>query len=217
MARRTGEGAAVAALLDEQTPPAVFAPLIAAIGQVNPDGGRRWYPGSPTLIAGTLRPGDRLIACEARPEDARALVRAVGAQRARRGDGWQMGLAGVPAGPAPALVLVDPPYEAAGEAGRIVAFAAAVLRRNQGATIAVWAPIKDLASFDGLRAGLGSLASGLAIEARLRPLTDPLRLNGCALLVLNPGTALADRGREAARWVVERLGEAGGESRVATL
>jgi 23S rRNA (adenine2030-N6)-methyltransferase len=50
------------------------------------------YPGSPLLIAKALRRGDRLVACELRPDDHAALdqrLRRLGARaEAVRGDGY---------------------------------------------------------------------------------------------------------------------------------
>ena len=55
--------------------------------------------------------------------------------------------------------------------------------------------------------------SGLVAEARLRPLTDPMRMNGCAMIVLNdPG--LEAPLQAACGWVVQALGEPGGGARV---
>ena len=214
LARRTGEGAAVAVLMTDRSAPRTFAPLIGAIRRANPSGGQRFYPGSPVLITGASRPGDRLIAIEAREDDARDLARAIGTERVRRGDGWTLGPRAMPPPPAAVLVLVDPPWEAAGEAERAAAFLAAALRRHGSAVVALWAPIKDLASLEALRERLACAAPRVFIEARLRRLGDPLRLNGCALVVVNPPAGLAEAGRAAADWVVARLGEAGGEARV---
>ena len=54
----------------------------------------------------------------------------------------------------------------------------------------------------------------LVIEARLRPLADPMRLNGCALVVVNPPPGLEAAARPACDWVVARLGSTGGQARV---
>lgn len=214
IARRTGEAAATAVLMADNAAPAVFAPLAAAVRRANPTGEANIYPGSPVLIARALRRGDRLVACEARQDEAKKLAAAIGAERVRRGDGWRLGMQALPAAPARAVVLVDPPFEMPGESERMAAFAAAALRRNPAAIIALWAPIKDLAGLDALRDRLAGFAPSLAVEARLRRLDNPLRLNGCLLLVCNPTAGLAEAGEQAAAWVVSRLGEPGGEARV---
>ena len=52
----------------------------------------------------------------------------------------------------------------------------------------------------------------VAVEARVRPLTDPMKMNGCALVLLN-GPDMASAFQAIAGWVAQSLGE-GGESRV---
>jgi 23S rRNA (adenine2030-N6)-methyltransferase len=52
------------------------------------------------------------------------------------------------------------------------------------------------------------------IEARLRPLDDPMRMNGCALVVINPPEGLESDASEVCDWVVRTCGGPGGEARV---
>ncbi|MBO6862982.1 MAG: 23S rRNA (adenine(2030)-N(6))-methyltransferase RlmJ, partial [Alphaproteobacteria bacterium] len=71
---RTGEAAdGIGRLIDSPAVPDSFSPLLTAIRQLNPDGGLRWYPGSPWLIAHFLRPDDRLAAVEAHEGQAALL------------------------------------------------------------------------------------------------------------------------------------------------
>jgi len=60
------------------TPPAaaadLAAPYLAAVHGCNPDGGLRFYPGSPLIARSLLRRHDRLIACEIAPDAATALA-----------------------------------------------------------------------------------------------------------------------------------------------
>jgi 23S rRNA (adenine2030-N6)-methyltransferase len=68
-AARTNEAAqGVGRLMVEPSPP-IFEPLRRAVAALNPSGGATRYPGSPRLIADALRPADRLVACELRPDD----------------------------------------------------------------------------------------------------------------------------------------------------
>ncbi|MET0295356.1 MAG: 23S rRNA (adenine(2030)-N(6))-methyltransferase RlmJ [Phenylobacterium sp.] len=48
---------------------------------------------------------------------------------------------------------------------------------------------------------------------RLRPLTDPLKMNGCALAILNPPAELGPPLQQAADWLAANAGE-GGDGRV---
>lgn len=217
-ALKTGEAAAgIRRLMTDDDAPAAFDALKAAVRRMN-QGPVRYYPGSPELIAQALRGRDRLIACETRRDDFEMLsqtLRTPGASAVRE-DGWDVAARRTPKGPAPALALIDPPYEASDDPDRAAGAVRAVLARNSGAVIAVWAPIKDLAGFDALVGALEESAGErglLLIETRLRPPNDPLLMNGCAMIVINPPAGLEAPAAAAATWIAGALGEAGGLGR----
>ena len=54
----------------------------------------------------------------------------------------------------------------------------------------------------------------LVAEARLKPLTDPMKMNGCAMVVANAPTGLVEPLTQVCGWVAGRLGEAGGKAEV---
>ena len=217
-ARRTAEAErGVFALLADKAAPAVFAPLKGEIAKLNGKGDPRLYPGSPLLVAAALRKADTLLACELRPEEAGRLRLTLKQSRGAEvviADGFTLA-ARVKAGQ-PTLVLIDPPFERGDDYDQIVKATAAVLRRNRGAVVMAWTPLKDLETFDAFLRGLEAIRppQTLVIEARLRPLADPMRLNGCALVVVNPPPGLEAAARPACDWVVARLGSTGGQARV---
>jgi len=220
MARRTGEAArGVFRLMAAEDAPAAFDALKAAVRAANPGGGVGVYPGSPSLIAARLRRGDRYIACELREDDhallAGALAPFAGAT-AVRADGYATAEASVPA-KGPVLVLIDPPFERADDYARTATTLAAVLARNPGACVAVWLPLKDLETFDAFLRRVEPFAPGLLVaEARLKPLTDPMTMNGCAMVIAGAPAGVEAPLRAACDWVVSRLGEPGGRAEVWT-
>jgi 23S rRNA (adenine2030-N6)-methyltransferase len=114
-------------------------------------------------------------------------------------------------------VLIDPPFERADDYMRIAETAAAVRSRNKAAVIAVWLPIKDLETLDAFQRRIEALhMPGFMAEARIRPLDDPMKMNGCAMLVLGAPDA-RPAAEEAATWIVETLGQAGGKAVVSDL
>lgn len=78
--------------------------------------------------------------------------------------------------------------------------------------VAVWTPLKDMETLDGFLRRLSGPV--LVAEARLRPLTNPMKMNGCAMVVLNPPEGTEAAAREICGWVVEALGEPGGKAEV---
>ena len=118
------------------------------------------------------------------------------------------------------LLLIDPPYEGPDEVWKVLALMADVRRTNPGAVIALWAPIEDLDGLNSLMVGVEDAARGapvLLAETRLRPLDDPVRLNGSAMFVLNPSASLASPAQEIVSWMTKASGEAGAFGRAAFL
>ena len=51
-------------------------------------------------------------------------------------------------------------------------------------------------------------------EARLRPLANPMKMNGCAMVVLNPPAGAAAAASEICGWVAGQLGDPGARAEV---
>jgi 23S rRNA (adenine2030-N6)-methyltransferase len=213
-ARRSGEAeAGVARLMTAKDAPAAFAPLVGAVRALNAPGDPRRYPGSPWLIAQALRRCDRYLACELRPDEHAALRQALRGRvnvRTLCADGYETGLAELPSA-GRALLLIDPPFERPDDYRRIVETLVAACGRNPSVTALVWLPVKDLETFDAF---LRDLEDGLdrpvlVAETRMRPLTDPMRMNGCALVVLGAPPDMAEPLAAICGWTAERLGDGG--------
>jgi 23S rRNA (adenine2030-N6)-methyltransferase len=113
------------------------------------------------------------------------------------------------------LILIDPPFEKPDDYIRSAETALAVIRRDPAATIAVWTPLKDLETFDAFTRRLeGQAGPTLVAEARLRPLTNPMKMNGCALVIVNPPPGAEDAARQVCGWVADRLGDPGGRAEI---
>jgi 23S rRNA (adenine2030-N6)-methyltransferase len=217
-AKKSGEAqAGIARLMAAADAPVEFAPLTAAVRRLNSGGPLRRYPGSPWLIAEALRSGDSYLACELRPDEHAALRDLMKARRNVRtlcADGYDAATAQLPAS-GRALLLIDPPFERADDYARIVATLAGVRQRNPAATALVWLPLKDLETFDGFLRDLEEdvAAPVLVAETRMRPLTDPLKMNGCALVMMGAPPGMDGSLRAICGWTAAALGQ-GGESRV---
>jgi 23S rRNA (adenine2030-N6)-methyltransferase len=218
-ARRSGEAeAGIGRLMRTADAPPVFAALKSAVTRLSADG--RLYPGSPYLAAQALRPKDSYVGFELRDDDFGALkqaLRAFSNAGPVRADGYASAAARTPRSPAKVLMLIDPPFERPDDYGRVVDTIAAVRSVNAGAVIAVWLPIKDLETLDAFQRRVEALRlPGFMAEARIRPLDDPMKMNGCAMLVLGDPAARS-AAEAAAQWVVEALGQPGGKAVVSDL
>jgi 23S rRNA (adenine2030-N6)-methyltransferase len=183
-ALRTGEAAGgILRLLD--TTPTALAPYVNLVRNA---GG---YPGSPAIIRALLRPGDRAVLCELHPEDHAALRAFVGRDpqiAVHLRDGYEAVGAFLPPPERRGLILIDPPYESTGEFARLESTLRLAQSRFASGVVAAWYPLKHRAPVrafhDAIRA-MG-LRDVVAAELLLREPTDPARLNGCGMLVVNP-------------------------------
>ncbi|CAN7142838.1 23S rRNA (adenine(2030)-N(6))-methyltransferase RlmJ [Phenylobacterium sp. LjRoot225] len=222
-AQRSGEAeAGIGRLTSARDAPAEFAPLIAAVKRLNGGDKLARYPGSPWLAAEALRPQDSYLGCELRPPEQAELAQTLKASalKGRRAaeslcaDGFAVAVERCPPG-GPVLVLIDPPFERADDYAQVVRTAAAVVRMNPAAQVLVWLPLKDLETFDAFLRDLEDATDApiLAAETRMRPLADPMRMNGCALVLVGPDKGLEPFLDTVCRWTAETLGE-GGTARV---
>jgi len=218
MAQKSREAeAGIGRLLSEPGAPPVFSALLQAVRDLNVTGGSSLYPGSPLLIARGLRRTDRYTACELRDDDFDSLRRVLapyGFAQALKSDGYaaaieRTGRAGR------TFVLIDPPFERSDDYVQCVATVRAVLARDPEAVLAIWTPLKDLETFDAfMRALEGVTRDALAAELRLRPLRDPMKMNGCAMVVVGAPVAVEPAIAEITSWIAEHLGEPGGGARI---
>ncbi|MEI9803187.1 MAG: 23S rRNA (adenine(2030)-N(6))-methyltransferase RlmJ [Pseudolabrys sp.] len=171
--------------------PRLLSPYLEVVGALNEPGRLRLYPGSPAIIRAWLRPQDRLIACEMEPKAATALaghLRGDSRIKTLEIDGWTALSAYVPPPERRGLVLVDPPYEEDSDFHRLSHDMAAAYRKWATGIYALWYPIKGRAEPDALAKRLARLGIPKILRAELivSPVSDPTRLNGSGLIVVNP-------------------------------
>ncbi|RDE09651.1 23S rRNA (adenine(2030)-N(6))-methyltransferase RlmJ [Pelagibacterium lacus] len=194
-AGRTGEWReGIGRLMDAALPRPVAelaAPYLAAVRAQNPDGGLRYYPGSPFIARHMLRGQDRLMALELHPLDAEALRENFAGDiqtRVTQLDGWAALGTHLPPKEKRGLVLVDPPFEEKGEFLRMVQSLEKAHKRWPGGIYAYWYPIKDPKEVRAYMAALRATGIGkiLRIELTIRPPSTPPRLHGTGMIVVNP-------------------------------
>ena len=181
-------------LLAAPLPPpvaALLAPYLEVIDALNERGRLTLYPGSPALTRAWLRPQDRLIACELEPQAAAALGRNLRGDpriKALALDGWTALAAYVPPTERRGLVLVDPPFEQDSDFSRLAQGLATAHRKWATGIYLLWYPIKGRPEPDALAKRLRKSGIGRILRAELTvaPLSDPTRLNGSGLILVNP-------------------------------
>ena len=169
----------------------LLAPYLEVISALNERGRLKVYPGSPALARAWLRPQDKLIACELEPKAAVALaghMRGDVRIKTIEIDGWTALSAYVPPPERRGLVLVDPAFEQDDDFHWLSRGLADAHRKWASGIYALWYPIKGRPEPDALAKRLKRLPIGKMLRAELvvRPLSDPTRLNGSGLILVNP-------------------------------
>ena len=210
--------AGVARLMTAETRPPLIEAMAAEVAALNPQGGARFYPGSPVLTARALRAEDSYRGFELNPPIEALLQEALAPwpnATGQAGDGYEEAVRAARGLKAP-LVLIDPPFERPDDYVRSAETAAAVLGADRTACVAIWTPLKDLETFDGFirRLEQAGLSRVLVAEARLRPLNNPMKMNGCAMTIVNAPSGTDAAAAEICGWTVQALGDPGGRAEV---
>ena len=204
-AQKTGEWRdGIGRILDADIPArakAILEPYLGAVRDLNPgrapDGALTLYPGSPKLTRMLMRPQDRLSAMELHPDDYETLHRLFDGDfqsRITELDGWLALGAHLPPKEKRGIVLVDPPFEIAGEYERLADGLAKAWRRFSGGTFCLWYPLKQGAPIEAFHQALKDLdiPKMLCAELVVRSDRETTGLSGSGLIVVNPPFTLKD-------------------------
>lgn len=197
----------------------LLAPYLAAVRAANPEGGLQRYPGSPAIVRHLLRGQDRLTAIELHPADAAMLkARFAGDFQTRviELDGWLALGAHLPPKEKRGLVLVDPPFEAEGEFGRLAGGLQRGWRRWPGGVFALWYPIKDRKAVGAFRRALAEagIPKILDLSLEIRAAGPEPRFDGSGLIVVNPPYPLEAEAGLLLPALARLLGEKGASANV---
>jgi len=167
-----------------------LAPYFAAI---HAHRGKRLaqYPGSPALIAGSLRSQDRAIFVELMPAEARAGAREIesaGRIRMEIKDGYAALKALLPPPERRGLVLIDPPYESIDELKIMLQAFGEAYRRWPSGIFLMWYPIRSASQRSKVHARFEALRipKMLFADLAIHPDDAGVGLAGSGLMIVNP-------------------------------
>ena len=222
-ARRSPEWREGSARVLMARPPApvgeLLRPYLQAVGPHDAEGRPVAYPGSPAIAQTLMRAQDRIALCEANPDEREALIAALGRDRRLSivsTDGYVALNAYLPPKERRGVILIDPPFEAPGEAGGIVHALERALRKWPTGAYVAWRPIRDArddARFLNAVAALGA-PNILRLELDIGP--GPIGAHGqepltrAGLLVVNPPHPLVGEARTLLPWLAQTLGRGEG-------
>ncbi|MEQ1944090.1 23S rRNA (adenine(2030)-N(6))-methyltransferase RlmJ [Mesorhizobium sp. VNQ89] len=190
----------------------LLAPYLGAVMAANPAGAIESYPGSPLIVRHLLRPQDRLSAIELHPQDfgrLRGLFAGDFQVRTMELDGWLALGAHLPPKEKRGFVLVDPPFEQAGEFDRLVDGLARAHRRWPGGIYALWYPVKNRAAVAEFRAALRQVGIPKILDVvfEVRAASAEGLFDGTGLVVVNPPFVFESEMRVILPELMKALGE----------
>lgn len=210
---KDGIGRLLSATLPQKATPLV-APYLDVIRAMNPGDRIETYPGSPLLARRLFRTQDRLSALELHPEYARrlgALFEGDVQVRVIELDGWLALNAHVPPKEKRGIVLVDPPFEEKGEFDRLIDGLLKAHKKFPAGLYALWYPLKDTRAVHDFISALRDcgIPKMLRAELSIRPASNPPRLHGSGLILVNPPFTLEGELRILLPALAQLLGDPG--------
>ena len=199
-------------------PKALIQPYLDVVASENQNGTLARYPGSPLVARKLFRPQDRLSALELHPADYRKLRDLLEGDvqaRVTELDGWLALNAYVPPKEKRGIVLVDPPFEEAGEWDRLVDGLAKAHRKWATGLYALWYPLKEPREVNGFVTALK--ATGIIKMLRAELLVERAvagKLYGSGMIVVNPPYVLEDELKTILPALVKALGKEGASHRL---
>jgi 23S rRNA (adenine2030-N6)-methyltransferase len=170
---------------------AVLGTYLDCVRACNPDGELRWYPGSPQIARGLLRPQDRMALLELHPTDHAALAAEFAGDpqvRVERADAHVQLKALLPPPERRGLVLIDPPYELRQEEALVVDLLVEAHRRWATGVYAIWYPILSRLAAQRFveRLAHTGIRRQLTIEYMPHGEDSTAGLKGSGMLIVNP-------------------------------
>lgn len=210
-AERTGEYLqGIARLWQQPDVPDLLSPYLQAIGNLNPCGQLKYYPGSPLIARHLLRAYDKLMLTELHPTDY-PLLRTEFSKDPRaqvqKGDGYQQLKAKLPPPARRGLILIDPPYELKSDYRAVVEGIHQGYKRFSTGIYALWYPVvlrQQIKRMISELQGCG-IRRILQIEMAVRPDSDMRGMTASGMIVINPPWKLEAQMRKLLPWLHQHL------------
>jgi 23S rRNA (adenine2030-N6)-methyltransferase len=194
--------------------PVLFQDYLALVRQMNPDGGLRTYPGSPSLIMAMKREQDRAVFHELHPTDEQRLselVRRRHRVHVDKSDGLRGLIAHVPPPERRALCLIDPSYEIKTDYALAAAAIARAWKKFPGGLYIWWYPVIDRARVNAMEVAMraAGIRKTYRVELCVAPDSPERGMTGSGVFIINPPFTLPDAAVTALPWLADKLGAEG--------
>ncbi|MBG0801802.1 23S rRNA (adenine(2030)-N(6))-methyltransferase RlmJ [Methylocystis sp. H4A] len=191
----------------------LLAPYVDCLGPFDQEGKPALYPGSPAIAQKLMRPQDRAIFCELRPDAFAALRRRFSRDeriKAIHIDGY-VGLgAYVPPKERRGLALIDPPFEREDEfEAAFDAFSKSYAKWSSG-IYALWHPSKSDRDIRKLHNRLRESGIRRILQLSLSIGGDGEGLRRCGMAVVNPPFVFEEEARSLLSFLAARMAQGEG-------
>ncbi len=178
-------------LLDAPDPPAAVRTYLKCVELENPEGGLRFYPGSPRIAERLTRPGDDIILAELHPQALEALrltFRRTGRVHIHKRDGFEALAALLPPKQKRGVVLIDPAYEEKSDYERTVQTIERAYKRWSTGGYLLWYPLLPAGRHEDMLSALREtgIRKILRSEWHHRPAGGERGLYGSGMAIVNP-------------------------------
>ena len=200
--------------------PPEMAPYLDAVRAENKDGNLRYYPGSPRIVRGLLRAGDRMVLTELNKKDCEALATLFSRDKqvtVELSDGYLALNALLPPKERRGLVFIDSSFDRAREFQRLTQGFAEAYKKFATGVYALWYPLMEPAAMRGFERGVAAtgIRKILQLEISVRNIGWGGYVRGCGMLAVNPPFGFEDSARVILKWLWPVLSrEHQGEQRV---
>lgn len=191
----------------------LLGPYLDAVGPCDAEGRPALYPGSPLIAARLMRPQDRAIFCELRP-DAFAALRYRFGRDARvktiHIDGYTGLSAYVPPKERRGLVLIDPPFERTDEFEAMFSAFLAAYQKWPTGVYALWHPSKDALAERRFLESFAREGVKRALRLSLAVASGGEGLRRTGLVVVNPPFVFEEEARRILAFLTLKLAQGPG-------
>jgi 23S rRNA (adenine2030-N6)-methyltransferase len=191
----------------------LLAPYLEIVGPLDAQGRPALYPGSPLIAQRLMRPQDRAIFCELRPDAFEALRARFARDRRVKTihiDGYAGAGAFVPPRERRGLVLIDPPFERRDEFRALFEAFAEAWRKWPTGVYALWHPIKDAGAARWFYGALRDSGARRVLRLALSVGGEGERLRRAGLVAVNPPFVFEEEARALLPFLAERLAQGEG-------
>lgn len=191
----------------------LLAPYLDCVGAFGDDGRPASYPGSPTIAARLMRPQDRAIFCELRPDAFEALRYRFGRDARVKTihiDGYTGLGAYVPPKERRGLVLIDPPFERTDEFDAMFAAFLGAHEKWPTGVYALWHPSKDAQAEGRFLEGFRRAGVKRALRLSLAVAHGGEGLRRTGLVIVNPPFVFEEEARKILSFLAPRLAQGAG-------